>query len=865
MRLSELLVSHPLADDEPLLHTADRSVSAGAARHAAAATAAELRDAGVERGQPVAVQFPNAPEMVTTMFGVWLAEAVFVPVNWRAPAAEVERAVGAVEAVALVTPDGVERLDGTGKCDPDAAFVQWTSGTTGDPKAILHTHTAYLELLDRVLGELGGGAQRRESQPTPNLIPLSLALNAGIYNVLFGLRAGAAIVIMERFDTGVFAELVGRFGIRSTVLPPAAITMLADDERISDLTPLRYVRSITAPLSAREARRFADRFGVVVLNGYGQAEIGEVIGWTAADARAHPEKLGAVGRPHPGVQIKLVGEGELAVRPPRMATGYLGGGELGDRLDADGYLRTGDLARVDEDGFVWIEGRVSDVINRGGNKVVPDEVEEVLRAEPGVRDAVVVGAPDARLGEVPVAFVVGDTDERALEASCRERLVPYKVPVAFRSVDALPRNETGKVVRRRLLAVTRDTSAADAADAVRAWVDDNVPPAWRDAARRGGAPAIREVRSRADYEDWYPLFARSGLVVPTWPVEYGGLDLTPDAARAVEVVLRPHNLGRLNPLGLNLAAPALFAHGTDEQRRRFLPPIVLNEERWCQLFSEPGAGSDLASLATTAERDGDEWVVRGQKVWTTWAHGSDFAVLLARTDSDAPKRKGITYFLLDLHQAGVEVRPLRHIGGETDFNEVFLDQARVPDTQRVGEVGDGWRVAGATLSGERQMVSGEGSGGVDRIGGAGTAHVLDLARGHDAAGDPVVRQALMRVYSEERIRAWTNDRVRARLRAGRPPGPESSIGKVHQGELNQQVQALAVGLLGMDAVAWESDALDYASSQPFELRGMLRSRANTIEGGTTEINKNVLGERVLGLPREPDPWQGLPWREVPRS
>ncbi len=290
-----------------------------------------------------------------------------------------------------------------------------------------------------------------------------------------------------------------------------------------------------------------------------------------------------------------------------------------------------------------------------------------------------------------------------------------------------------------------------------------------------------------------------------------------------------------------------------------------NEEVWCQLFSEPGAGSDLASLATSAVRDGDEWIVTGQKVWTTWAHLSDFAVLLARTDPDAPKRKGITYFLLDLNQPGVEVRPLRHLGGEVDFNEVFLDRARVPDVHRVGEVGDGWRVAGATLSGERQMVSGSGSGGVDRIGGAGVAHVLALARRRAAGDDRVVRQELMRAYSEERVRSWTNDRVRAGLRAGRPPGPESSIGKVHQGELNQRIQSLAVGLLGMDAVAWESDAAGYAESLPFELRGMLRSRANTIEGGTTEINKNVLGERVLGLPREPDPWQGQPWREVPRS
>jgi len=269
----------------------------------------------------------------------------------------------------------------------------------------------------------------------------------------------------------------------------------------------------------------------------------------------------------------------------------------------------------------------------------------------------------------------------------------------------------------------------DVRAAVRTFVETCVPAAWVEAGRRGGPAAVRTVRSRPDYEAWYPVFARSGLVVPTWPVEYGGLDLPVALARVVEEELAPFNLGRLNPLGLNLAAPALFAHGTEEQRLRFLPPIVANEEVWCQLFSEPGAGSDLASLATRAERDGDEWVVSGQKVWTTWAHLADWGVLLARTDASVPKRRGLTYFLLHLHQPGVEVRPLRHMGGEVDFNEVFLHEARVPDRERVGEVGEGWKVAGATLSGERQMVAGSGSGGVDRIGGSGVGHVLTLARG----------------------------------------------------------------------------------------------------------------------------------------
>jgi alkylation response protein AidB-like acyl-CoA dehydrogenase len=422
------------------------------------------------------------------------------------------------------------------------------------------------------------------------------------------------------------------------------------------------------------------------------------------------------------------------------------------------------------------------------------------------------------------------------------------------------------------LSVGRDTPVDEVLAIVRAWIDVHVPATWRDAARQGGAAAIRRVRSRAEYEAWYPVFGYSGLVAPTWPVEYGGLDLTPAAARAVEAELAPFNLGRLNPLGLNLAAPALFAFGTEEQRLRFLPPIVRNEEVWCQLFSEPGAGSDLASLATVATRDGDEWVVTGQKVWTTWAHVSDFGVLLARTDPDTPKRQGITYFVLDLHQPGVEIRPLRHMGGESEFNEVFLDRARVPDSQRVGDVGDGWKVANATLSGERQMVSGAGSGGVDRIGGSAVRHLLELARTTGDPVDPATRQALAGLASEERIRSWTNLRVRGNLKAGRAPGPESSIGKVHQGSLNQRIQERAVTLLGMGSVAWEQDACDegpgiddYAATLPFEVRGMLRSRANTIEGGTTEINKNVLGERVLGLPREPDPWQGASWRQVPRS
>ncbi|MGV0790689.1 acyl-CoA dehydrogenase family protein [Mycolicibacterium sp. XJ1819] len=412
------------------------------------------------------------------------------------------------------------------------------------------------------------------------------------------------------------------------------------------------------------------------------------------------------------------------------------------------------------------------------------------------------------------------------------------------------------------LPITPETSAADAVSVVRQWIEAEVPASWRAAAAEGPA-ALRSVRTPQDYRDWYPTFARAGLVAPTWLPEHGGLGIGNDVARAIESVLAPLRLTRLNPLGLNNTAAALFSHGTEEQRRRFLPPIVGNEEKWCQLFSEPGAGSDLASLATRAVRDGDHWVISGQKVWTTWADEADFAILLARTDPDQPKHRGITYFLLDMRQPGVEVRPLRQITGESEFNEVFLDGARVPDANRVGEVNDGWRVSASTLSSERQMVSGSGSGGMGRLGGSSAERLISLARETGRWDDPVVRVKIMRLWAQEQIRGWTNARVRAALSAGQSPGAASSIGKVHQATLNQQIQDLMVDLLGTAAVAWP--ATDDPDALPREVQGMMRSLANSTEGGTTDINKNILGERVLGLPREPDPWKGKPWKEIPRS
>jgi acyl-coenzyme A synthetase/AMP-(fatty) acid ligase len=438
--LEELLLHHPFGDEVEVLFTADESMTVGQARIRVAEIASRL---DVAPGSAVAVQLPNGPELLCTMVAIWSVGAVLVPLNERLPDAEVQTILAETGAATLLNSQGQKPLPGRTQYPEDVAFIVWTSGTTGKPKPILHTHNGYLELLDRVLGPLSGSA--RSGSPTPNLIPVSMALNAGLYNCLFGLRAGAAVVMMDQFTPEKFAELVDRFQIRSTVLPPSAMVMLADSDVVS-LTSLKYVRSITAPLSPLNARRFSEKFDCFVLNSYGQAEMGEVVGWTAADAKEFPEKIGAAGRPLPGVRVRIDDEGHLLVCPPNAALG------IDDRRDDDGFIDTGDIATIDREGFVWIDGRVSDLINRGGNKVFPDSVEEVLRLHPAVHDASVVGVPDDRLGEVPVAFVVGSAVEDAeLDRHCRQYLVAYKIPVAYRLIDELPRSEVGKVLRRELV------------------------------------------------------------------------------------------------------------------------------------------------------------------------------------------------------------------------------------------------------------------------------------------------------------------------------------------------------------------------------------------------------------------------------
>jgi acyl-CoA synthetase (AMP-forming)/AMP-acid ligase II len=486
--LAGLLLDADGDPDEVIVSAGDDERTRGEIVAQAEAIAADLTGRGVGPGHLVAVSLPSGPDVVAALFGVWRAGATYLPLNPRLSPTERDRILTELHpSVVISGPDPANWASVSSVSDEtdaqfakksqewgaEVALVQFTSGTTGRPKAVPLRHTNVLDLLDGVVGSLrgsrGSSGKPNDARPAmPNLIPVSLSLWAGIYNVLFALRVGAPIVVLDPFTTDGFAAVVKRYDIRSTVLPPAAMTMLADDDAVVDLTPLRYVRSITAPLSPLQAQRFHEKFDVAILNCYGQTEIGgEIVGWTATDWReSGDEKLGAVGRPHTGVHVQAVDTdgvalpagdaGELVVRTPALERDEAMRSELADRMTVDGWFRTGDIGRVDAEGFVWIEGRVSDMINRGGLKVFPDEVAEVLRLAPAVDDAAVVGVPDDRLGEVPVAFLVRPAgapslDGDALDALCRAHLAPYKVPIRYLTVDELPRNEIGKVLSRELV------------------------------------------------------------------------------------------------------------------------------------------------------------------------------------------------------------------------------------------------------------------------------------------------------------------------------------------------------------------------------------------------------------------------------
>ena len=341
--------------------------------------------------------------------------------------------------------------------------------------------------------------------------------------------------------------------------------------------------------------------------------------------------------------------------------------------------------------------------------------------------------------------------------------------------------------------------------------------------------------------DWQRTLNDAGLAGVSWPKEYGGRGATlVEQAIFNEEIVRSQAPMQANVLGLAMGGPTVIAHGRDDQKERYLKPILSAEEIWCQGFSEPESGSDLASVQTRAERHGDEWLVTGQKVWTTFAHHAKWCMLVARTDREAPKHKGLTYFLMDMEQEAVQVRPLVQITGEAEFNELFLEEARIPDANIVGGEGNGWGVAITTLMHERATLA----FGLQVSVQIALVELIEKARntranGKMASEDEIVRQRLAQLYIEANVLRLNAYRGLTQIMKTGIPGPEGSLGKWHWSEVNQALTELAMDIAGPQALL-RSDEWTYR---------FLRARANSIEGGTTEILRNIVAERVLGLPK----------------
>jgi len=382
----------------------------------------------------------------------------------------------------------------------------------------------------------------------------------------------------------------------------------------------------------------------------------------------------------------------------------------------------------------------------------------------------------------------------------------------------------------------------------RRWLAANAPqsmhgpPASPDDLCWGG----RKARYPDDVRRWLAVMAERGWTAPTWPREYGGGGLSAAEAKALaqemaKLALRPPLVG----FGLSMIGPLLLQAGNEQQKREHLPRITRGEIRWCQGYSEPGAGSDLAGLQTRAVRDGDDFVVNGQKVWTSYADKADWMFLLVRTDPEAPKHAGISFVLMDMESPGVSVRPIRLISGASPFCETFLSDVRVPVRNVVGKINEGWGIAKMLLRFERNMIADVFKERDD------AARLLALARRHvgDENGrlrDPIVRDRIAQVEMDQACFEWTLARSRDRVKAGHAPGPETSIFKYYGTELNQRRRELAVDVAGPEGVGWEGPG--FAPDDLRLVREWLRSRGNSIEGGTSEIQLNIIAKRVLGLP-----------------
>ncbi len=396
----------------------------------------------------------------------------------------------------------------------------------------------------------------------------------------------------------------------------------------------------------------------------------------------------------------------------------------------------------------------------------------------------------------------------------------------------------------------------------RAWLEQNATRPDADAGRTGPFAErdedINETVRRA--KAWQKTKADAGWACITWPERYGGRGLSSIFGSIWnQEEARFDTPTGIFAIGQGMAGPTIMTHGTDEQKDRFLPKLLSGEEIWCQLFSEPAAGSDLAGMRTRAERDGDDWVVNGQKVWTSGAHYSDWGILVARTNPDVPKHKGITYFYVDMKSPGIEIRPIRQITGAADFNEVFFTDVRIPDSQRLSEVDGGWGVALTTLMNERVALGAGGGGGF------GLESLAELARGasvngHLAIEDSAIRQRLADIFVRSRGLKYTGLRILTAISRGTVPGPEASIGKLVAAPMLQEAADLALELQGEAGVV---DDPGTAIQGAFWQQVLLGAPGFRVAGGTDEILRNIIGERVLGLPGDARPDKGVAFKDIP--
>jgi len=389
---------------------------------------------------------------------------------------------------------------------------------------------------------------------------------------------------------------------------------------------------------------------------------------------------------------------------------------------------------------------------------------------------------------------------------------------------------------------------------------------------------------------WWQLLADAGWAFPSWPEGFGGRGLSSGPTKAAIQARREAGaFGPPNGVATFLAAPTIMHYGTQQQQAKYLPRIVNGQDIWCQLFSEPGAGSDMAGLSTKAIRDGEEWVVTGQKVWNSGAQWAQYGILIARTDPEKPKHRGITYFLIDMEQEGVNVRPLREMTGDAAFNEVFLNDARIAEGDRLGDLGDGWRVAMTTLSHERDpdnagmgetaafgaidlemsvrdhstSISSKNDGFSLALSGGVSKVLDDVTSQFDAATDPGTRQRLARILEMRRTARWSGMRAAAKIKAGGQPGPEVSTLKLLGSDMGREIRDVGLEAMGPYGMLYGEDA---PTDGLFHAYSMF-TPAQSIAGGSDEVQRNIVGERVLGLPREPGEKEQreLPWSDLPRS